>query len=136
VKQGHQRGWRDDRGVAKTSTMAVWLVILAVVVALGADIYSVVGTRVHTENDAQAAALAASQAYLTNHDNLPDAYAAATAALAGKGDTVLTSGFTVTPNGAISLVVQHSVHTLLLGRLDKKLGVATENGDATFTPSG
>jgi hypothetical protein len=116
--------------------MAGWLVILAVIAVFGVDIYSVVGTRVHTENDAQAAALAASRAYVTNSDNLPAAYAAANAAVAGKGDTILTTGFTANANGAINLIVKHDVHTFVLGRFDSKLTVATENGNATFTPNG
>jgi type II secretory pathway pseudopilin PulG len=128
----------NDRGAAKTTTMLVWLVIVAIVGVFGLDAYSVLSNRVHTEDNAQAAALAASQAYQTNNDNLPDAYAAAVASVAGKNDTVLTAGFTVDPNGQIHLVVTHTVQTMVLSRIPplRHFTVVTEHGDATFTAEG
>jgi hypothetical protein len=118
--------------------MVVWLVIVAIVGVAGLDAYSIMTNRVHTENDAQAAARAASQAYQAGGMNLTAAYAAAKASVAAKGDTVLTTGFTVDPNYTIHLVLQHTVHTVACGHIGfcKHLTVATEHGDAGYTPSG
>jgi hypothetical protein len=122
----------------KTMSMVVWLVIVAVIGVCGLDGYSIMTNRVHTENAAQAAALAASQAYQADSLNLPAAYAAAKASVAAKGDTVLTTGFTVDPNYTIHLVLQHTVHTVACGHIGfcRHLTVATEHGDAGYTPNG
>ena len=60
------------------------------------------------------------------------AYQAAVQSIAGKDDTVLTQDFTVASDGTIHLLVRHTVHTIVFGRVGplKHLTVTTESGDA------
>ena len=86
---------------------------------------------VATENDAQTAAYAASQSW-HNDPSLTLAYQAAVQAVAGKGETVLTQGFSVDADGTIHLLVRHTAHTIVFSRIGplKHLTVTTEHGDA------
>ena len=122
----------------KTSTTVGWLVIVAIVAVLGLDVYSSVMNRVHTENDAQAAALAASTAYHANANNLQLAYQAATASIVGKNETIPTATFRVDAAGAIYLTVTHTTKTLVFGRIGplKHLATTTQNGDANSISAG
>jgi hypothetical protein len=127
-----KRAIGDDRGEVRTATMTRVFVFLAIIGVFGFDAFTAISNRVHTENDAQAAAYAASQAYHNNRNDITAAYAAAVASVAGKDDTVLTSNFTADPDGTIHLLVEHSVHTLVLSHIGplRHYTVATEHGDA------
>jgi Flp pilus assembly protein TadG len=133
-----RRAYRDDSGAAKTSTMAVWLVVLVIVALFGIDTFTAVQNRVHTENDAQEAALAASTAYHANSNNLQAAYLAAVQALAGKNETVATAGFSVDASGGIHLTITHTAKTLVLSRIGplKHYATTTQDGDANSISAG
>jgi hypothetical protein len=121
----------NDRGAVRLVTLSRLVVILAILGVIGYDGFSIMSSHVATENDAQTAAYAASQAW-HNTPNIDLAYEAAVDSLAGKDDTVLTQDFTVDPDGTVHLLVRHTAHTLVVQRIGalKHLGVTTEHGDA------
>lgn len=122
----------NDRGAVKVVTVTRLVAILGVVGVFGFDGFSIMSNHVSTENDAQTAAYAASQSWHDTGGSLQDAYQAAVVSLDGKGDTVLTQGFTADPDGTIHLLVRHTAHTVVFQRVGplKKLTVTTEHGDA------
>jgi len=122
----------DDRGAIRVVTLTRLAVILGIVGILGYDSFAVMSTHVSTENDAQNAAYAASQAW---HDNpsIDAAYQAAVTTLAGNpGETVETTGFTVDPGGTVHLVVVQKAKTVVFSHIGamKTWVTATEHGDA------
>jgi hypothetical protein len=122
----------NDRGAVRLVTVTRLVVVLAIIGVFGYDVFSVMSSRIGTENDAQTAAFAASQAYHDDSNNLPDAYAAAVNSLAGKGETVLTKDFTVDTDGTIHLLVQSTAHTIVLSHVGplRHFTQVTEHGDA------
>src|SRR4051794_2809950 len=102
----------NDRGLIRLITMTRVVVVLAIVGVFGYDGFAILSNNVSTENDAQTAAYAASQAY---HDrpNLSLAYQAAQESVAGKDETVLTQGFSVDTDGTIHLLLRRTVHTIV-----------------------
>jgi hypothetical protein len=121
----------NDRGALRLVTVTRLVVALAIVGVFGYDGFAILSNHVSTENDAQTAAYAASQSW-HNDPNLSLAYQAAVQSISGKGDTVLTQSFTVDSDGNIHLLVRHTVHTIVFGRVGplKHLTVTTESGDA------
>lgn len=118
-----------------------WLTKLAAVVAVvgvfGFDAATVIAGHVSAENDAQAAATAASQAWQVNHD-VRGAYQAAVVAVAGHHETVLTCAtcFVIDPDNTVHVMVRRTVHTLVLHRIGplRKYTVETVHGDANYDP--
>lgn len=112
-------------------TIGRLVAVLGVIGVFGYDGFAIMSNHVATENDAQDAAYAASESW-HNEPNITLAYQAAEQAVAGKGDTVLTQGFTVDQDGTIHLVLRHTVHTVVFSRIGplKHLTVTTERGDA------
>lgn len=118
-------------------TLTRLAVILAIIGVIGYDSFSCMSTRVSTENDAQNAAYAASQAW---HDNartpstaIDAAYQAAVTEVAdNKGEVVQQAGFTVDPDGTVHLVVTRTAKTVLFSHVGflKKWTMASEHGDA------
>jgi len=126
------RSLSDERGVIRVVTMTRLVVILAIIGVLGFDTFSVMSTHINTENDAQNAAYAASQAW-HNNPNIDQAYQAAVSAVANDPkEKVLTTGFTVDTDGTVHLTVVRKAKTVLFGHIGamKDWIVATENGDA------
>lgn len=113
-------------------TLGRLVVILGIVGVFGYDGFAVMSNNVSTENDAQTAAYAASSAWHSDNENINLAYQAAVQSLAGKDDTVLTTGFTVDSEGLVHLEVRHTTHTVVFSRIGplKHLAVATQHGDA------
>jgi hypothetical protein len=131
------RSLRSDRGAMRLVTMTRLVVILAIVGVLGYDTFACMSNRVSTENDAQNAAFAASQAWHNNQANpglaIQQAYQAAVTEVANdKGETVQQQGFTVDPDGTVHLVVTRTAKTILFGHLgfSKPWTVGNEHGDA------
>lgn len=122
----------DDRGAMKVATLGKLVAFVVVVGVLGFDGASLIANHVTTENNAQTAAYAASQAWHADQENLDAAYQAAEQSIAGSGDTVLTKDFTADPDGTIHLLVRHQVHTMVFSRIGslKHLDVTIEHGDA------
>jgi hypothetical protein len=121
----------NDRGAVRLVTISRLVVVLAIIGVFGYDGFSVMSNRVSTEDNAQTAAYAASQAWHTT-PNLQAAYQAAVASIAGTGDTVLRKNFSVDPDGNIHLLVRHTAKTVVFRRVGplRHLTVATEHGDA------
>jgi hypothetical protein len=126
----------NDRGAVRTATVTWVVIVLAIVGVFGFDGFGIIANRVHTEDNAQTAAYAASQAW-HNSPNLTAAYQAAVASIAGSGDTVLTQNFSVDPDGTIHLLVRHTVKTVVFSRIGplEHLTTATEHGDANSSLS-
>jgi 2-phospho-L-lactate guanylyltransferase (CobY/MobA/RfbA family) len=116
----------------RLSTLGVTVVILGVVGLAGYDGFAIMSNNVSTENDAQDAAYAASQAWHNDNENLNLAYQAAVQSVAGKHETVLTQGFTVDADGTIHLLVRRTANTVVFSKIGplKHLTIATEHGDA------
>jgi hypothetical protein len=126
------RSLAGDRGAIRLVTLTRVVVLFAIVGIFGYDTFAVMSTRVSTENDAQNAAFAASQAW-HNNPNIDQAYQAAVTQLAGNTDEkVLTTGFTVDPDGTVHLVVERKAKTVLYSHIGamKNWVLATEHGDA------
>jgi hypothetical protein len=121
----------SDSGAARVQVLTGWLVVLAILGVSAFDTFSVMSSRVSTENDAQSAAYAASSAW-HNSRSVEAAYQAAVQTVAGNGETVLTQGFTIDLEGNVHLVLRSHVHGVLLDRIGplKKYTVTLENGDA------
>lgn len=121
----------NDHGIVKLTTMTGWLVALAIIGVIGFDTFGIMSAHVSTENDAQNAAYAASQAW-HNDDNINSAYQAAVASVAGKHETVLVKGFTVDTTGMVHLQLRVKAHTVLAQRIGplKKDTIVTVHGDA------
>jgi hypothetical protein len=113
-------------------TMGKLAVALAIVGVFGYDGVALMSNSISTENNAQDAAYAASQAWHDNGGNLALAYQAAVNTVVDKGDTVLQRGFTVDPDGTIHLLVQHTASTIVFSRIGplKHLDVTVQHGDA------
>ncbi len=97
-----------------------WLTRLVVVVGLfglaAFDGIAVVSADVTAADHAGTAAAAAAESYKSSKD-VQVCYDAAVAAIAGDGDTVEATTFRVTPDGHVSLVVDHTATTLWLHRI-------------------
>jgi hypothetical protein len=121
----------NDHGAMRTATVTWVVIVMAIVGVLGYDGFGIMTNNVHTEDNAQDAAFAASQSW--HHDpNLNLAYQAAVTSLVGTGDKVLTKNFTVDPDGTIHLLVRHTVQTVVFSRVGalRHYTVAVEHGDA------
>jgi hypothetical protein len=125
-----RRAGRDE-GALRLKTMTGLVAFLGIAGIFGYDGFSVMSNNVQTENDAQDAAYAASQDWHL-HGNIQLAYQAAVLSLAGKGEKVLTQGFSVDPDGTIHLLVRHTAHTIVYAHIGplKHLTVTTQHGDA------
>jgi hypothetical protein len=125
------RNLGNDRGAARLATVTWLLVVLAVIGVVGFDGISILADRVSAQNDAQTAAYAASQEWHTT-PNLDDAYQAAVASVAGKGDVISTHHFTVDSNGTIHLILRRRADSILLGHISslRHYTMAIEHGDA------
>lgn len=123
----------NDRGAMRVMTLARVLAALAVVGVGGYDTFACMSDHVKTEDNAQDAAYAASQAWL-NTKNIYDAYNAAVTTLKtdNPDDHLVKSSFTVAPDSTVHFVVERTANTLVIQHIGflKHYTVATESGDA------
>lgn len=114
-----------------------WLTKVVVVLALAGlvvfDTMAVAVAHVSAQDDANTAAMAASDVWHAQrgqHD-LQAAYNAAAGAVEGKGESVLTAGFTIDPDGTVHLRLRKQATTLMLYRLGglKKYATVTVSGE-------
>lgn len=100
--------------------MLGWLTRLTLVMSvfgvLAFDAFALTAGRFGAEDNAQAAARAASQAYRTPAD-LQRAYDAAYAVVAADGDRIEAPSFSITPEGRVTLVLRRTVPTLLVEKI-------------------
>jgi hypothetical protein len=121
----------NDSGAARLHLITGWLVVLAILGVCVFDGISIMSSRVSTENDAQSAAYAASSAWHNSH-SIELAYQAAVTTVAGNGETVLTHGFTIDPDGTAHLVLRSHARSILLTHIGplKHYTITLEHGDA------
>jgi Tfp pilus assembly protein PilX len=126
------RSLREDRGAMRLVTLTRLVVILGIIGVLGYDTFACMSTRVSTENDAQNAAFAASQAW-HNTQNIDQAYQAAVTEVANNpGETVEQTGFTVDPDGTVHLILDRTAKTIVFAHIGflKHWTAASEHGDS------
>jgi hypothetical protein len=126
----------SDRGATRVATLSRVFVLLAIIGVFGYDTFACMSTRVSTENDAQNAAYAASQAWHNNPTSttaVETAYQAAVATVAANpAEQVLTTNFTVDTDGTVHLTLTRTAKTVMFGHIGifKHWVVASEHGDA------
>jgi uncharacterized protein (UPF0333 family) len=125
------------RSLMRLVTITRLVVILAIIGVVGYDAFSCMSTRVNTENDAQNAAFAASQAWHDYAGNsgvaLQLAYQAAVAAVIdNKAETVQPTDFTVDADGTVHLIIDRTAKTVVFHRIGllKHWVTVAEHGDA------
>jgi hypothetical protein len=127
----------DDRGAMRVVTITKLLVVMVILGVCGYDTFAIMATRVHTEDDAQNAAYAASSTW-NSTKNINEAYQSAVAAVAGKPcEKVLTQGFSIDPDGTAHLTVTCTAHTLVVDKIGplKHWIYAAEHGDSNSQDS-
>lgn len=126
----------NDRG----SIVLGWLSKLAIAFALfgvlAYDGFTVVTATFGAADDATTAANEAADTYHSTRGDLQAAYNAAVASVAGKGDIISPSTFTVAPSGAVTLTVQRKPKTLWLHFIGPLKSWADISQSATGTPGG
>lgn len=120
---------RDHGGI-----VVGWLTRVAVVLALGGllafDGVAVAVGRLDAADDASSAASAAATAW-REQGGVQAAYAAAVAEVADEpAEQVLTSGFSVAPDGTVTLRLRRRISTLVLARVGplKRYAVTIQSG--------
>lgn len=108
-----------ERGDIVLGWLTKLIVALAIIGVVVFDSMAVVVARVSAEDDANTAAMAASDTWVAQRGehNLQLAYNAAAAAVAGKDETVLTNGFTIDPDGTVHLRLTKHATTLVMYRV-------------------
>lgn len=133
------RAARADRGDIVVGWLTKIVVVLALLGVVAFDSVAVAVAHVSATDDANTAAMAASDAWVAQrgqHD-IQAVYNAAVAAVANKDETVLTKGFTVDPDGTVHLQLTKHATTLVLYRLGglKKYATVTASGEGKSLPS-
>lgn len=115
-----------ERGDIVLGWLTKVVLALAVLGLLGFDAMSLALARVQGEDAAQQAVRAASVTYSTSR-NLQTSYDAAVAQVAPAGDTIDPAGFSVTPEGAVTLSLRREASTLLVEKVSplRKYAVVT-----------
>lgn len=105
-----------DRGDVVLGWLTRVIVLLVGFGLMGFDAVSIGAGHFRAEDHAQQAARAAAESYLTGGD-LQAAYVTALDEVAISGDTVDPLGFTITPDGVVTLTLVHQSPTLLAKRV-------------------
>lgn len=115
-----------DRGDVVLGWLTKVVATLAILGLMGFDAMSLAVARVQAEDSAQQAVRAASVSYSTTKD-LQAAYDAAIAKVSPAGDTIDPEGFSITPEGAVTLSLRREAPTLLVEKIPplRKYTVAT-----------
>ncbi len=108
---------------------------LAVLGMIGFDAVSLGAGRFRAEDSAQAAARAAAEAF-SNTRNLQKAYEAALDEVLGSGDTIDPAGFTINPQGEVTLTLRHEAATLLVAKIPPLRRYAVIDQTVTGRPLG
>lgn len=117
-----------------------WLTKLVVGIALTAvvlfDGLSIGLAHLYSANNANAAATAASDTWLTTHDP-NQALAAAQAVASSHDETVITASFRILPDGRVDLTLQKTVRTMLVHLIPplRHLAIVTTAGTGKWLPS-
>lgn len=106
----------SDRGSIVLGWLTKLTLTLAVLGLLAFDAIALTAARFSAEDDAQAAARAASAAYTTPAD-LQRAYNAALAEVVADGSTVDAPTFSITQQGTVTLTLRKTAPTLLVAKI-------------------
>jgi len=123
---------RGDRGDIVLGWLTKLVVVLGLLGLVGFDGVALGQARFQAADRASTAAAAAAEDYKTSHD-LQKAYNAAFATVSD-GDTIETSTFAVTRDGAVTLRLHHQAATLLVSRIGAVKGWADAVGTGTGRP--
>jgi len=121
---------RGDLGAVVVSSLVKTVFWVALVGLVGYDLISVAVTQLTVRNDAQQAALVATN---TLHDtkNVQAAYAAVVAYAAKNGDTVVPAGFSVGPHNAVTVELRRTAKTFLAVHLPRVSQYTVGDSSAT-----
>lgn len=126
-----------DRGDIVLGWLTRLVVILAVLGVVGFDLIALGAGRLQAEDHAQSATRAAVSSWAQTK-NVQQAYEAALAQLVQDGDVgdkIAPAGFTVTPDGVVTLTLTHTSPTLLVDRIGPARQWATSTATVTGRPS-
>jgi len=128
---GRARG-ESDRGDVILGWLTKIVVFSAVIGVIGFDAISISTSRLGAEDDANAAASAASDTWQETH-KLQLAYDAAAEVAQQHGETVPPRSLTIGADGTVHLTVVRTATTLLVHRIGplRHLDVVREHGSAT-----
>jgi hypothetical protein len=127
----------SDRGSIVIGWLAKLVVVLVLFAIVAFDGIAVGSAHLSGSDDANNAASAAASAWWENHHSIQAAYDAAVAAVTNTNEKVLTTGFTVSTDGSVHLLMTRRVSTLVMKHVGflKKYTVTTITGEAPpFTP--
>jgi hypothetical protein len=106
----------SDHGGIVLGWLTKLVAVLAVTALVGFDLVSLGATRLRAEDHAQAAARAAAEVW-TSPTDLQAAYDAALAEVLPNGDRIDPTGFSVAPDGTVTLTLSTTAPTLLVRRV-------------------
>jgi hypothetical protein len=107
----------NDQGDVILGWLTRVLVTFTLVAAVGFDGLSIGVAHVGASADADTAARAASQAWLSNGGNAPETLVAAEQAISQHGETLVAGSLIVATNGTAHLEVRREASTVLVRRL-------------------
>jgi hypothetical protein len=110
-------GVARDQGDVILSWLTRIVVGIAVTAVIGFDSLSIAVTHVSAKDDANAAAVAASQAWRAAHGDADATLHAAEISASEHGETVIPDSVTADPDGTIHLRIRHEASTLLVRHL-------------------
>lgn len=110
------RRMRGDRGDVVLGWLTRVIVLLVGFGLMGFDAVSIGTGHFRAEDHAQQAARAAAESYHTGGD-LQAAYVSALDEVAISGDTIDPTGFSISPDGVVTLTLVHQSPTLLAERV-------------------
>lgn len=108
---------------------------LAVLGMIGFDAVSLGAGHFRAEDSAQTAARAAAEAF-SNTKNLQQAYEAALDEVLDSGATIDPAGFTINPQGEVTLTLRHEAPTLLVAKIPPLRHYAVIDKTGTGRPLG
>lgn len=110
------------------------VLVLSVVGVLGLDALACASARVGAKDSAESAGRAAVSSWQQAR-HLQRAYDAALAQVAASGDTIETTSFTATPDGAVTLTLHRSASTLVLHRVSRLRHLADVTATVVTRPA-
>jgi Tfp pilus assembly protein PilX len=123
-----------DRGDIVLGWLTRLTVVLALLGVVGFDVVALGVGRLTAEDRAQEAARAAVRTYSATAE-VQRAYEAALAEADALEDSIDPTGFTVGPDGAVTLTLQHTSATLLLEKIGPVRDWATSRTTVTARPA-
>jgi hypothetical protein len=120
----------SDSGSIVVGWLGRLVALFALLGVLAYDGVSLMAANFGAADDAAVAASAAADTYRL-HSNVQEAYDAAVAAVAGKGDKVETKTFQIAADGKVTLTIDRSPSTLWMHRVGplKKWTLVRQSGD-------